>query len=294
MLRMRIEVPVIGEPAFFRAASPASEIHPRLALTTRRPSLTILTPLLNSANFFPATMRSVLDQAGDFDLQWIVIDGGSKDETLAQLRSIGDPRLQWISESDAGQAAAINKGLSMARGDIVAWLNGDDLYCPGALDAVAQAFEQNPHIQWLVGRCDIIDDVGLPVRQSITQYKNRLLDRYSLRSLARINMISQPAVFWRRGFGKSVGPLDESLVYTMDYDLWLRMAHRCPPLVLDQPLASFRVHTASKSRGGHREQFHEGYRVACRYQIDPLSRIIHRINVEKIVLGYAAFRAIGK
>jgi glycosyltransferase involved in cell wall biosynthesis len=294
MLRMRIEVPVFGEPGYFGAASPASEIHPRLALSTQRPSLTILTPLLNSANYFPGTMRSVLDQVGDFELQWIVIDGASKDETLTQLRSIGDPRLQWISEPDAGQAAAINKGLSMARGDIVAWLNGDDLYCPGALASVAQAFEQNPHVQWLIGRCDIIDDVGRTVRHGITRYKNRLLDRYSLRSLARINMISQPSVFWRREFGQSVGPLDESLVYTMDYDLWLRMAHQCAPLILNQPLAKFRVHTASKSRGGHREQFHEGYRVACRYEIDRLSQIIHRINVEKIVLGYTALRLIGR
>ncbi len=110
-----------------------------------------------------------------------------------------------------------------------------------------------------------------------------------------MNFISQPAVFWRRSFGSSIGELDESLYWTMDYDLWLRMAQSCPPLIIDQTLASFRVHDSSKSRGGYRKQFAEGYRVACRYAAnDSLSRWLHRLNVEKIVWGYRALRAFGR
>jgi glycosyltransferase involved in cell wall biosynthesis len=258
-------------------------------------SLSIVTPSLNAGAFFPQTLQSVLSQRGDFELQWIVVDGGSRDGTVELLQSTRDSRLRWISEPDSGQSAAINKGLAAASGQVVAWLNCDDLYHDGALAAVADAFTANPDAQWLVGGCDLIDKDSRPVRGGVTRYKQRRLRSFSFKALLRMNMISQPAVFWRREFGNSVGILDESLHWTMDYDLWLRMARRCRPLILDRLLASFRVHGASKSRGGGRPQFREGYRVACRYaQDDPLGRLAHRINVERIVWAYHAMRLIGK
>jgi glycosyltransferase involved in cell wall biosynthesis len=259
------------------------------------PSISIITPSLNGGTYLPHTLNSILSQQGDFDLQWLVIDGGSTDQTIPLLKSTTAPRLQWISQSDTGQTSAINKGLAMAKGDIVAWLNCDDLYAPGALVTVAKAFEQNPAAQWLVGRCNIIDTLGNRARQNVTKYKNRRLDSYTFKSLLRMNFISQPVVFWRKSFGSSIGQLDESLYWTMDYDLWLRMAQASPPLIINQTLASFRVHDSSKSRGGYRAQFVEGYRVACRYAgHDRLSRWLHRLNVEKIVWGYRALRAVGR
>ena len=187
-------------------------------------SISVVTPILNGGEFFRQTYLSVIGQNREIPLEWIIVDGGSRDGTLPLLRSIRDSRVKWISESDAGQAAAINKGLAMASGDIVAWLNCDDLYLPGMLTAVALALADNPTARWLIGRCNMIDSAGNSVRHGITTYKDRLLHSYSLKSLLRINMISQPAVFWRRPFGQEVGPLDENLYYTMDYDLWLRMA----------------------------------------------------------------------
>jgi glycosyltransferase involved in cell wall biosynthesis len=256
--------------------------------------LSVLMPSLDSAAYFERAVDSVLSQKVDFDLQVIVVDGGSHDGTLKLLKSIRDPRVQWVSEADNGQSAAINKGLAMARGQVISWLNCDDIYLPGALAMAMRTFEENPKAQWLVGRCNIIDKAGRVIRHNITNYKDRLLHSFSYRALLRMNMISQPAVFWRRSFGEQVGPLDESLNYTMDYDLWLRMAQRSQPLILNQTLASFRVHRTSKSRGGHRAQFAEGYRVACRYcNGDRVSRFAHRLNVEKIVLGYSAMRLIG-
>ncbi len=286
-------------PAFDRRVIPALPRQPALVGVRAAPpktiAISILTPSLNGGAFFRQTLQSILSQTGNFKLQWIVIDGGSHDGTIPLLDSVKDPRLQWISESDGGQSAAINKGLAMARGDIVAWLNCDDLYQPGALAHVAEAFDQHPYAQWLVGRCTIIDQHGAHIRSSVTRYKERLLRSFSLKSLLRINMISQPAVFWRREFGLAVGGIDESLHYTMDYDLWLRMAQRSSPLVLNRVLASFRVHGASKTCGGRREQFQEGYRVACRYfNRDRLSRLVHRMNVEKIVWGYRAMRLMGE
>ena len=125
---------------------------------------------------------------------------------------------------DEGQADAINKGLELATGDIVAWLAADDAYAPGALASVAETFASNPHARWLIGRYEVIDESDQVIRPAVARYKERSLRRYSYRALLRENFISQPAVFWRRSFGQDVGALDESLHWTMDYDLWLRMA----------------------------------------------------------------------
>jgi GT2 family glycosyltransferase len=257
--------------------------------------LSIVTPSFNGLRFFDRTARSVLSQAGgDFELQWIVVDGGSTDGTLDYLKGLSDPRLRWVSEPDRGQSDAINKGLALADGDVVAWLNADDCYAPGALAAVADAFRERPSAQWLVGRCEVIDDADRAIRPAVVRYKEYSLRRYRYRALLRENFIPQPAVFWRRAFGQSIGPLDESLHWTMDYDLWLRMGRRSVPLVVERVLAQFRLHAASKTGRVDRRQFDEQYAVACRhFGRDRLSRVIHRFNVEKIIWAYRVMRLLG-
>jgi glycosyltransferase involved in cell wall biosynthesis len=256
--------------------------------------LSIVTPSFNGLRFLDRTARSILSQSGDFELEWIVVDGGSTDGTLDFLRNLNDPRLHWVSEGDRGQSHAINKGLTMAGGDVVAWLNTDDVYTPGALDAVARAFAAAPEAKWLVGRYEVIDEDDRPIRASVVRYKERSLRRYTYRALLRENFVSQPAVFWRRAFGHDVGPLDESLHWTMDYDLWLRMGRVADPLYLDQVLAQFRLHPQSKTGKVDRRQFDEQYAVASRYfGNDRLSRFAHRFNVEKIVWAYRVMRLLG-
>jgi len=255
--------------------------------------ISIITPSFNQAAFLAHTARSILSQSGDFDLQWIVIDGQSTDGTKDLLASLRDGRLTWISEPDRGQSHAINKGLALADGDIVAWLNSDDLYKPGALQAVGSAFLRQPDAQWLVGRYEVIDGADRVIRNSIVRYKDRGLRRYRYRRLLRENFISQPSVFWRREFGREIGLLDESLHWTMDYDLWLRMGRRCDPLILPDVLSQFRLHAQSKSGKVERGQFDEQYLVANRYLgSDQVSRFVHRFNVEKIVLAYRAMRLL--
>ena len=133
------------------------------------------------------------------------------------------------------------------------------------------------------------------IRPRVTRYKDHSLDRYSYPKLLRENFISQPAVFWRRDLWQAAGGrLDESLHYTMDYDLWLRLGKLSDPLILPSRLAQFRLHRGSKSGGVNREQFDEQYRVACRYfQGDRMSQWIHRANVEKIVTAYRLMRILG-
>lgn len=257
--------------------------------------LSLIIPSFNQAYFLKETLGSVLGQRGDFALEVIVMDGGSTDGTIELLKAIDDPRLTWVSEPDNGQSHAINKGFGRARGDLVAWLNSDDLYLPGALATVADVFAQQPEARWLVGRCEIMDAQGRVIRRSITRYKDRALRRYRYRKLLRENFISQMGVFWRRSFAEEVGLLDESLMYTMDYDYWLRMGVRHDPVILDRVLARFRWHDRSKSGKVNRAQFDEQYAVACRYfQGDRVSQAIHRFNVEKIVWSYRLLRLLGR
>jgi len=256
--------------------------------------ISIITPSLNQCAYLRQTMQSILSQQGDFELQWVVVDGESRDGTVELLQAINNPRVSWTSELDGGQAAAVNKGLGRAEGQIVGWLNSDDLYVPGALAEVARVFDQRPEAQWVVGQCGIIDGQGREIRARVTQYKNRALRKYTYRKLLRENMISQPAVFWRQSFGWQVGALDESLHYTMDYDLWLRMGKLSEPVRVERELAKFRIHGQSKSGKVNREQFDEQFRVADRYfGNDWISRLAHRINVEKIVWAYRAMRTAG-
>ena len=247
----------------------------------------IITPSFNQRDFLAQTARSVLDQTGPFEITWRVFDGGSTDGTVELLRSITDPRLHWTSEPDRGQSHAVNKGLDRADGDIIGWINSDDLYTPGTFAAVAEAFARRPDAGWLIGQSDIVDANGIEIRRGVTRYKNHGLARYSYRRLLRENFISQPAVFWRKSFGDRVGLLDESLHHAMDYDLWLRMGRHGDPVVLNQVLTHFRIHASSKTGTWIRERFREDLIVTRRHVgNDRLSWCVHRANVEKIVWAY--------
>jgi glycosyltransferase involved in cell wall biosynthesis len=247
--------------------------------------LTIVTPSYNQASFIERTIASILDQ-GYPDLEYIVMDGGSTDGTVEILERYGD-RLTWVSEPDNGQSDAINKGLRKATGDVVAFLNSDDTYAPGALTKVARYFEANPEMQWVYGKCRIIDEHDREIRRPITLYKNLLLRSYSYRKLLAENFISQPATFWRRGLHEEVGYLNEDEHYVMDYEFWLRLGGRHPAGVIPDYLANFRMYDASKSGSLSNPQFQDELRVAKAFsQGDRLAILAHEFNCRKIVWTY--------
>jgi glycosyltransferase involved in cell wall biosynthesis len=266
------------------------------ATINKQMKFSIITPSFNQAQYLHDTARSVLNQAGPFDLEWIVIDGGSTDGSVDYLKGLKhDVRVRWISEKDNGQSDAINKGFAMATGELMAWLNSDDVYTSLALSHVWQAFHKKPDAQWLVGRYQIVNDAGSPIRPGIVRYKEKQLRHFSYRRLLVENFIPQPATFWRKSLLDQVGPLDTSLHFTMDYDLWLRMAKVAPPLVLNEVVANFRVHASSKTGIINRRQFDEGYEVARRHA-DGFSGVLlrHRMSVEKIVLAYRLLKLLGR
>jgi hypothetical protein len=205
-----------------------------------QPLVTIVTPSLNQGQFIEATIRSVLDQ--DYPaIEYIVMDGGSTDGTVEVLRRYED-RLEWTSAPDGGQAEAINRGWRRGRGDILAWLNADDIYLSGAVGAAVASLRASSHAAGVYGNCDYIDEHG----QLIGAHPTTPFDYTAMLRTAR-TPIPQPATFLRRVAVEAVGYLDENLTMLLDFDLWLRMGAIAPFVYLPRPLAGFREHSASKT-----------------------------------------------
>jgi len=247
--------------------------------------ISIITPSYNQAAFIERTIQSVLEQNYP-DLEYIVMDGGSTDGTVEILKKYSD-RIIWKSEKDHGQSDAINKGLKMATGDIVAYLNSDDTYEPGALQRVAEFFKNNPDAEWAYGKCKIINENDREIRKPITAYKNLLSKKYSYKKLLAENFISQPAAFWKRQIHSEIGFFDENEHFCMDYEFWLRIGQKYPAGVIDGYLANFRYHANSKSGGVNKKQFQDELRLAKKFGADyPLSVFLHKVNYYKITSVY--------
>lgn len=252
---------------------------------TVQAKISIITPSLNQGAYIEQTFRSVLEQGVNFPVEYIVMDGGSTDGSLQFLDTYSG-RLTWFSEPDKGQADALNKGIARAQGEIIGWLNSDDLYLPGTLQKVADYFTAHPDCNWLYGRCRIVDDENREIRKMITWYKNLVSRKFYLPLLLIENFISQPAVFFRRSAFEKTGPLALDLPLALDYDLWLRMAKQGPPGIVNEYLASFRVHRLAKSAIHSRKQFLEQFEIHKKYDQRKLWLFLHRLNIARAIGGY--------
>lgn len=231
----------------------------------------VVTICLNAEKYLAYQLDTVAGQSWP-DVEHILVDGGSTDGTLAVIESAAqkNPRLRWISEPDDGISDAMNKGLALATGDIVAFLHADDYYADReVLQRVVEVFAGEPNAQWLTGGVLHVDPAG----RVLKQYPVR---RWSYRRLLRGNILFHPATFVRRGAIESAGAFDTRLRYAMDYDLWLRLGERSAPLSLDLPLACFRIHPDSTSVKQVDAAFREELAVRCRY-LDgkPLQKALH-------------------
>lgn len=177
-------------------------------------TVSVITPSYNQGKFVETTIRSVLDQPGP-PVEYLVIDGGSDDETVSILKRYNS-RLSWLSEPDGGQADAVNKGLERASGEIIGWLNSDDVYYPGTIRAVRNYFGRHPGIDVVYGDGHHIDTDGHIIEAYYTE-------SWDPQRLQDICFLCQPTVFFRRRVVERCGPLDADLQYCMDYEYWLRL-----------------------------------------------------------------------
>ena len=207
------------------------------------PKISIVTPSYNQANYVEATIRSVLLQ-GYPNVEHFVIDGNSTDHSFDVIRHYEGWLSDSLSEPDRGQSHAINKGLEKASGQILGWLNSDDLLMPGALHAVAQSFRKIPGATAWIGKCHRIDPSGW-LLSTVTP---KGLCRDKMANWGRKGHFYQPSCFFLSDSWRKVGPLDESLHYAMDVDLWLRLATIGDFIPIRQALSAAVIHPHAKTQ----------------------------------------------
>jgi glycosyltransferase involved in cell wall biosynthesis len=204
-----------------------------------QPRISIVTPNRGHGRYLRQCIDSVLAQ-GHPDVEHLVFDAGSQDGSVEVLRSYGDA-ISWVSAPDAGQAAAINEGFRKATGDVVAWLNSDDYYLPGAFDAALDTLARDPGAAAVHGNAWMVDEGGARVRRYPTFSLRR-------RDLAPKCYVCQPTVFLRRELLDEVGLLNDDLELCFDYEWWLRILRRHRMAFCERPLAATRQHARTKTR----------------------------------------------
>lgn len=219
------------------------------------PKISIVTASFNQGHFIEETIQSVLGQNYS-NLEYIIIDGGSTDNSVEVIKKYENQITYWVSEPDNGQSDAINKGLKLATGDVVAWLNSDDIFLDGALLAMGKAFADN-------AGADIV--YGDVVNFSPDGVKTKVENHFELLDFMSRVSIHQPGVFWKRALNEQYGYLDESFYYLMDYELWMRVFLNAKSVRIDKEICLFRVHDNAKTTNNPQGLYDDYRRVLSRF-----------------------------
>jgi glycosyltransferase involved in cell wall biosynthesis len=222
--------------------------------------ISIVTCSYQQGRYLDATMRSVLEQE-NADVEYIVIDGGSQDNSVDVIQRYQDQLYFWVSEKDKGQTDALIKGFNKATGDIMGWLCSDDLLLPGALELVSHYFEKHPEVDAVYGDSLWIDGDGNFIRPKKEMGFRRLAFLFDH------NYISQPSMFWRRSLYEKVGGLNARFNLAMDADLWERFSQHTKIAHIPTYLSCMRYYPEQKTRAMHGRSLEEYDEIRSRASI---------------------------
>ncbi|MCG3206504.1 MAG: hypothetical protein FOGNACKC_00103 [Anaerolineae bacterium] len=231
------------------------------------PTITIITPSLNQGRFLEQCIQSVLNQEYP-RLQYIIIDGGSTDDSLDIIQKYQAHLSTWLSEPDQGQSDAINKGMRLASGELVAWLNADDFYLPNALAVAAQAYVGQPGASFYFGNGYRVNRQGQVKRPHFRRWPY-IFNRSAL--IFGLNYILQPATFINRRWLEQAGHLSLKLHYGLDTDLWLRLSALAEPQAVPAFLAASREYDTTKTATGSFARIEELRQLAAQYADQPIT-----------------------
>jgi len=241
------------------------------------PLVSVITPSFNQARYLEATIQSVIGQ--DYPrIEYIIVDGGSTDGSVDVIKKYQDKLSWWVSEKDKGQTDAINKGFNRAKGEILAWINSDDTYNPGAVGEAVKYLVNHPEVALVYADCNFIDEED----RIIGKFNSAQTD---IRRLRRGYVhIPQQTMFFRAKYWKELGPLDPSFYFAMDYDLWTRIAAHAPfKYLAGKTWANFRLHTSGKTIAADDRCWPEMLRVHYRDNGSFFSVIVAKYYLRKII-----------
>ena len=244
------------------------------------PKISVVIPSYNKTKYISGTLESIVRQKYP-DIEVIIQDPGSTDASLEIIKKFTHiyPKIfKLYTEKDRGQLDAINKGFKKAKGEILTYINADDVYEKDALKYVSEAYNNHPKPLWFAGRGRVIDEKGNEIAKLITAYKNLLLHLNSYILLLITNYIMQPSVFLTRSAYIKFGGFTGTRRFVMEYEMWLRLGRKEMPVVIPQTLSSFRLPQGSISRTDFEETLGEDYAIVLRFTRNFLILALHRLH----------------
>lgn len=249
---------------------------------TGYPEISVITPSFNQGLFLERTIKSVLDQNYP-NLQYMIIDGGSTDDSVSIIKKYESKLSYWVSEPDRGQADAINKGLRRATGEWVAWQNSDDIYYPGVFHQLAKTAGSHPEVDLIIGNIMLIDANNHTLRD--LHYV-----RPTYNSLVAEGMVlANQAAFWRRSLHNRIGYLDDRKSYSLDYEWFLRLTKVCKAYHVNRIWGGFRIHEMSKTSSPNRMFVEENHQILRGKKISRRFLYLYRFRRMLLLLAQGDF-----
>jgi len=244
------------------------------------PKISIIIPSFNKVNFIKETLNSIFDQKYP-NLEVIIQDGGSTDGTVEIIKKFYSKYpniIKWVSKKDKGQSYAINVGLKKVTGEIISYINADDLYERGAFNNVLNAYRNNPNSLWFAGKSSVINENGVDTARFVNLYKNILLSINSYTLLLVVNYLMQPSVFFTKEFYKTYGSFTGTGKIVLEYEKWLEVGKKQMPIVINKNLSKFRLYKTAFSSSFYNSILGSDLEIVNKYTKNTIILFLHKMH----------------